>query len=275
MSIDLEAIRKKINTLSGKTKNKDVFWKPEENQNYVVRLLSFPKNNGAPFKELWFYYGIGNQTMLSLHQFGEYDPIQEMITHLKNEAANGKKDSYELAKKLFAKMRVYAPVIVRGEESKGVRLWAFGKEVYQKLLGFMLDDDYGDITDLQKGFDIKVNCTKVPGKQFASIDVIPRPGQRPLFTDEEAVKKAVESIPEPLDFFTKKTPDEMKKIVNDWLNSNPEEVKTEEKSETTVLESKTQEVKTEEKTTSRGGKKKQKEEVLDDIDDVFASLQDD
>ena len=57
-------------------------------------------------------------------------------------------------------MRSYAAVVVRGEESEGVRLWAFGKQVYQNLLNVMLDPDYGDITDIKEGHDIKVMCSK-------------------------------------------------------------------------------------------------------------------
>ena len=58
------------------------------------------------------------------------------------------KESYELAKKLYPKMRAYAPVIVRGEEDKGSSYLVFRKDWYiSLLLNIMLDEDYGDITD--------------------------------------------------------------------------------------------------------------------------------
>lgn len=41
-----------------------------------------------------------------------------------------------------------APIVVRGEEEKGVRLWEFGKEIYMQLLGIAEDEDYGDYTDI-------------------------------------------------------------------------------------------------------------------------------
>jgi hypothetical protein len=41
----------------------------------------------------------------------------EFATKLKK---SGDKDQMELAKKLFPKLRVFAPVVVRGEEDKGV-----------------------------------------------------------------------------------------------------------------------------------------------------------
>ena len=42
-------------------------------------------------------------------------------------------------------MRIFAQVIVRGEEDKGVRLWEFGKNIYQSLLSLADDPDYGDL----------------------------------------------------------------------------------------------------------------------------------
>ena len=121
MALDFDAIRQKLEKLSGNTKNRSSMWKPTEGEEASVRLLSFKDNDGQPFKELWFYYNIGNNRgLLAPNQFGNPDPIQELITKLRDE---GTKESYELAKKLYPKMRTYAPVIVRGEEDKGVQIW--------------------------------------------------------------------------------------------------------------------------------------------------------
>ena len=51
-------------------------------------------------------------------------------------------------------MRTFKPVIVRGEESEGVKFWGFGKTAYQELLSIIIDPDYGDITDPKNGRDI-------------------------------------------------------------------------------------------------------------------------
>ena len=137
MALDFDAIKRKLDKLSGNNTSRNVMWKPTEGEKHSVRLLSFPDNDGQPFKELMFYYNIGNNPgLLAPYQFGKSDPIQELITKLRDE---GSKESYELAKKLYPKMRCYAPVVVRGEEEKGVRLWAFGKSVYQTILNYMLD----------------------------------------------------------------------------------------------------------------------------------------
>ena len=221
MAIDLAAIRKKLNQLSGQNSKKNVMWRPEEGTETTVRLIAYPNNDGQPFKELMFYYNIGNNPgLLAPYQFGKADPIQELITKLRDDTS---KESYELAKKLYPKMRCYAPVIVRGEEEKGVRLWAFGKQVYQTLLNYMIDEDYGDITDPSSGRDVRISCTKTPGKMWATTEVFPRGKETPLNESADQSKKWLDNIPDVNDLFELKSYEELENIVNAWLNSDEEE----------------------------------------------------
>ena len=55
------------------------------------------------------------------------DGVENDDSTLKNEA-----------KKLFARKRYYSPVLVRGNESEGVKIWAYGKTAYETLLGYVL-----------------------------------------------------------------------------------------------------------------------------------------
>jgi hypothetical protein len=218
MAIDLDAIRKKLGELSGKGNKRDQQWKPEEGKEYTIRLLAFSNNDGQPFKDRWYYYNIGNNPgILAPFQFGKPDPIKELRSKLYDD---GSDSSRELAKKLAPKMRTFAPVVVRGEEDKGVRIWSFGKMIYQDILNLMLDEDYGDVTDPLEGRDIRVTVTKVPGKQFADTKVSPRAKQEPLSRDSAQAKKWLESIPGVDDASNLKTYDEIQKIVNDWINGD-------------------------------------------------------
>lgn len=222
MAIDLAAIRKKLNQLSGGNSRRDSMWRPQEGEEATVRLLAFQDNDGQPFKERYFYYNIGNNPgLLAPHQFGNPDPIQNLINELRadNDEAT-QKSSYELAKKLYPKMRVYAPVIIRGEEEKGVRLWAFGKQVYQSLLNIMLDEDYGDITDPTDGRDVKVICTKTPGRQWSTTEVRPRGKQTVLSENTKQAKQWIDNIPDLDQLYTCKSYDELENIVNAWLNAD-------------------------------------------------------
>ena len=224
MAIDLDAIRKKLGQLSGTNSRRNVMWRPTEGEEATVRLISFQDNDGQPFKERYFYYNIGNNPgLLAPYQFQKPDPIQELITKLRDD---GSKESYELAKKLYPKMRTYAPVIVRGEEDKGVRLWVFGKTVYQSLLNIMLDEDYGDITDPHEGRDVKVVCNKPPGRMWAMTEVRPRGKGSALSSDTAQAAEWVKGIPDLDELFTLKSYDELEKIVNDWLNGDDNEEDT-------------------------------------------------
>lgn len=221
MAIDLDAIRNKLNQLSGGGGRRNSMWRPQEGEEHTVRILAFPDNDGQPFQERWFYYNIGNNPgLLSPHQFGERDPVQELINKLRND---GSKESYELAKKLYPKMRAYAPVIVRGEEDKGVRIWSFGKTVYQSLLNIMLDEDYGDITDPKSGRDVKVICTKAPGRMWATTEVRPRGKNTPLCENSKTAKEWMTSVPDLSEMYTAKSYDELESIINAWLNGDSED----------------------------------------------------
>jgi len=221
MAIDLDAIRKKLNQLSGASSKRNVLWRPEVDTETTVRLLSFKDNDGQPFKELWFYYNIGNNRgLLAPFQFGKPDPFQELITKLRDDGAAGDKAAYEMAKKLYPKMRCYAPVIVRGEEGEGVKLWSFGKQVYQMLLNIMLDEDYGDITDPSSGRDIKVRAYKKPGTAWTLTDVTARPKVTPLSEDSGQAKQWLDNMPDPNDLYDLQSYEQLEKIINDWLNGD-------------------------------------------------------
>lgn len=224
MAIDLDAIRKKLNQLSGNNSRRNVMWRPEVDTETTVRLLSFKDNDGQPFKELWFYYNIGNNPgLLAPYQFGKPDPFQELITKLRDDGANGDKSAYELAKKLYPKMRCYAPVIVRGEEGEGVKLWSFGKQVYQNLLNIMLDEDYGDITDPSSGRDIKIKCYQKPGTQWKLTDIVARPKVTPLSEDASQAKEWLDTMPDPNDLYETKSYEQLEKIINDWLTGDTDD----------------------------------------------------
>lgn len=225
MAIDLEAIRKKVAQLSGGNKggsgSKTQLWKPEspkpgEVKEYKIRILPWSDAKpGEPLKELWFYY-LGDTSALSLKQFGEKDPIDELMTKL---FKTKNPDDKNLAKKLFAKMRAYAPIIDRSDEEKGVQLWSVGKIVHQRLLSFFLNEEIGDYFDPITGFDVTVQFTRQQGKKFndTAVDVARRPSK--LHQDPEKVAAWMKSIPNPLDIYKKKSYEELEKMLNDWLNS--------------------------------------------------------
>lgn len=274
MAIDFEAIKAKLNRLSGANKNRNVKWKPEEGQEYTIRIIAFPDNDGQPFKEVQWYFGIPNvRGFVAPYQFGKKDPVQELITKLREE---GTKESYEMAKKLYPSMRTYAAVIVRGQESEGVKIWDFGKTVYQKLLALMLDEDYGDITDPVNGRDIKVTNSKAPGKKYADTDVTPRGKVSKLSLDSKQASEWLSSIPKVEDLYTIKSYDEISGILEAWINGDQETVDGEGTEHTTNVKASSRDGDDEDEAPVRkpapSGSSKKKSADFGNLDDAFADL---
>ena len=128
--MDIEAVRKRLNQLQTSTTRTTNLWKPQPGKTQI-RLLPYKLNSDIPFIELFFHYDLGGKTYLSPITYGRPDPIEEFASKLKQ---SGSRDDFRLGRKLEAKMRTFAPVIVRGEENEGVRFWGFGKTVYQEGL---------------------------------------------------------------------------------------------------------------------------------------------
>ena len=219
MAVDLEAIRKRVQELSGQRRTSSVqLWKPEPGE-YKVRGVPWKSTpDGMPFIERRFYYLGNSPRILAPAQFGKPDPINDLIRKLYSTKSA---DDRELAKKLQPKMTAYMAVIVRGQEEKGVQVWSFNKFIYQRLLGFFTDEEVGDILDPMEGFDLKVTI-KPSGKKFNGKDVMDTvidASRRPskLHDDPEVAKKWLDGVPNIDDMYPQKTTAEIEQMLNTWL----------------------------------------------------------
>ena len=166
--------------------------------------------------EVFIHYGIGPKVMLSPINYGEKDPIVEFAKGLKK---SKEPEDWKLAKKLEPKMRIFAPVIVRGEEDKGVRLYEFGKSVYQELLALAADEEVGDFTDVMEGRDIKIEVTA--GNPYTETSVRPAMKSTPTTKDSTQLEGWLENQPDVLELYKKYNFEEVKDFLTKWLN--PEE----------------------------------------------------
>ena len=123
----------------------------------------------------------------------------------------------------MAKQRFFSPVIVRGEEEKGVRLWGYSKTVYQKLLQLVLNPEYGDITDPEEGTDLTINYGKKAGQMFPRTDIFPARRTSPLHKDRELAKELVETEIQYDNVFTKKTTDEVQQMLEQHLSGDTDD----------------------------------------------------
>tara|TARA_Y100000592_G_scaffold99891_1_gene177630 strand:+ start:684 stop:1460 length:777 start_codon:yes stop_codon:yes gene_type:complete len=216
MALDLEAIRQKLNKLQTQTGKQDNLWKPEPGKNQI-RIVPYQHNKDNPFLEMYFHYDLGKKNYLSPVTFGEADPAVEFAEKLK---ATGNKDDWQMSRKLEPKMRTYVPILVRGKESEGVKYWGFGKTVYQELLSFIADPDYGDITDLGSGRDVVVeyHTPEEAGNSFGKTTIRVKPNQTAATEDKNVAEKILNGQKDIFEIFRKVSYGDLKQALEEWLN---------------------------------------------------------
>jgi hypothetical protein len=229
--MDINAIKQRLNALqstnnTGKKEKIDyskVYWKPKEEGKYQIRIVPSKLDPQNPDKEVFVHYVISKFPIFALTNWGEKDPVVEFVSQLRK---TNDKENWQLAKKIEPKMRVYAPVIVRGEEEKGVRLWEFGKEIYMQLLGIAEDEDYGDYTDINEGRDFTVDVVKgdIGGRQGLKSSIRIKPKTTALSADASQIGKFLTDQPDILELQRKRTYDDLKEVLQNWLSpEEPEE----------------------------------------------------
>lgn len=220
--MDLSKIKSKLDSMSDngskgsgqKIDYEKIFWRPSEGASQIRIVPSFYSPE-YPFTELFFHYNIGKYPMMALSNYGEQDPVVDFINELRK---TSDRDNWSLSGKLKPRMRVFAPVIVRGEEDKGVRLWGFGKKVYETLLQLAADEDVGDFTDVVNGFDLVVE--QMAGNPYPTTNVRIKPKITPLSDDNTFVEKALKEQPKALDSFRKYDFQFIKTQLENWLTSS-------------------------------------------------------
>ena len=230
--MDMKAIKSRLDQLQNQTTTSNNFWKPEPGKQ-VVRIVPYSHNKDNPFIELFFHYNLGNnKTYLSPASFGRPDPVAEFADKLKS---TGDKDEWIQGKRLEPKMRTFAPVVVRGRESEGVKFWGFGKTVYQELLSVIADPDYGDITDATNGRDIGIErqTPAEAGNQYGKTTVRVKPNQTPITENAELLKSIFENQADLTELYTEPTYDDLKEALHNYLNPSDETETAETSKETT------------------------------------------
>jgi hypothetical protein len=225
MGIDMNKMRLKYQTLKNTGNGKSNFWRPQDGEQ-VVRIVPTP--DGDPFKTFWFHYNVGaNSGFLSpKRNFGESDPLDDFVRKLFNENTE---ESVKMANNLMARQRFFSPVVVRGEENEGVRIWGYGKQVYETLLGYVLNPDYGDITDVDQGVDLVLQYGKPAGASFPKTTLTPRRKSTPLTKDTNLSAQWLDSIPDMDSLFERKSPEDVGGLLDEFLlgEESAEETSTE------------------------------------------------
>ena len=219
MGIDMELMRRKLASLRGDNDGNSVWFKPDEGDT-DIRIV--PMNDGDPLKERFFHYNVGEHRggiLCPKRNFGEHCPVCEFASQLWREGSdNNDEESKKLAKSLFVRTRYFSPVVVRGREDEGIKVYGYGKMAYELLLGYILDPEYGDVTDIQEGTDITLTYTKPtkPGA-YPQTNLKMRRNTSPLLEDSDAIPAILDGLPEFDGLFERHTPEQIDAILDEQL----------------------------------------------------------
>ena len=130
---------------------------------------------------------------------------------------DGDDDSIQMARKLVAKSRFFSPVVVRGEDAEGVKVWGYSKTVYENLLQLVLNPDYGDITDPNNGTDLVLTYGKAPGAMYPSTNITARRKTTAISADSDQMSEYLDSEPDFDNLFEVKSREDVSAILDRFL----------------------------------------------------------
>ena len=214
--MNLDAIKKKLDELNnseqGNVNNSDKFWTVPFGKSQI-RIVPSMYNPDNPFTELKFHNKLAKYPILALSNFGEQDPVEDLIEKLRE---TSDKENWSLSGKLTPRPRYFVPVIVRGEEDKGVRIWSIGITTYKALLTLAADEEIGDYTDIANGTDMVVE--KVKKDPFPEITIRAKRTSSPLSENKEELEKWLKDQPDPAELFRKPDYNYIKKKLKEYLD---------------------------------------------------------
>jgi hypothetical protein len=179
-------------------KIKKYIWKPEPGKQ-VVRIVPYQYTPDFPFIELKWHYDFNGDKIsyLSPASVNQPDPIVELANRLEKV-----KETWLKGRKMQPKLRTYVPIVVRGKEEEGVKFWGFGARVCEQLMAAINEPDYGDITDLNNGYDITVDFKTAEELKadFPDTKILIKPRPRPVIDPDHPKTKEI------MELITKKQP---------------------------------------------------------------------
>jgi hypothetical protein len=196
------------------------FWKPIKYGDYVVRFLPPYNENGFFFKEA-AQHKIGDQYVFCPKVEGDDCPICEVYKSLYREGSDA---AIELAKEIKPRKQYLYNVIVRSElgepaDQTKVQTFMSGKILYESIMNFFFDEEYGDLTDVDNGYDFVIR--KEEGDMgFPNYrNSRPKKNATKLMDDSkklESILTELKDLDKEVDF---KTYQELEKLLHHFINT--------------------------------------------------------
>lgn len=187
MAVDLEKIRKKHEEVKQKMKSKGGNFKDLVFGDNKQRFCSPSSPDKDFYKEAGYHYikqGKETKAILCLRlTYGEECYLCDVVKALYD--SKDKSDKV-LASQMRAGMRIFYNIIDRDDENKH-KVLVTGNNIFKDLLGFIGDEDWGDITHPKTGHDVTITKTKTGDNKIdVEYEVKPSPKLNEVtYTDED------------------------------------------------------------------------------------------
>lgn len=138
------------------------FWKPIKYGKYTVRFLPPSDNDGLFYKETK-QHRIGDNYVFCPKTNNEPCPVCELYKKLYD---TGTPEAIALAKEIKGRKQYLYNIVIRDEDGKApadpkkVHVYMSGKKLFDTLVDYFFDEDYGDLTDVEKGYDFVIRKEK-------------------------------------------------------------------------------------------------------------------
>lgn len=230
MPISLDKINSALDRLDNKgggNQQNDALVKLDEGE-HQIRIAPYKHDLDMPFRELWFHFKIGGRTFLCPNKMkGEPDPICDFATTCWNEYTKTNDESYkEMFKAMAPTLRVYVPIVVRGQEDKGIRWWSISpRTTYKEILNHVRSGlrQNVDITDATEGLDLMVTVEPGFNGWLMPTTITTALKPTPLAGTKAEIEKIIDSVTEVETLFEYSPVEEMKIALDKHINPNADD----------------------------------------------------
>lgn len=143
-------------------KSKSLYFKPERNTKYWMRILPAWSENSVFYKEIfpvWYNTADGSRGKVLCQNKSAYNYFIKRVAH------NLGLEESEVSSKISLRSAFAMNIVVLSYNEKTEKrsykdptfsIWEAPKSVLDQLIDFFLNPEYGDFTDITAGYDVQV-----------------------------------------------------------------------------------------------------------------------
>jgi len=131
-------------------------WKPKDGDNLIRIMPPWSEDVDTFFVQGGSHFNVGPQGKIFSCPQQADNSAECFLCDLVERLDAGDEADREEAKDLKVRRSWMVNVVDLKDPDAGVRVWAAGVKAFKQLLEYIEDADYGDVTDPNEGYDVKV-----------------------------------------------------------------------------------------------------------------------